>query len=64
MNTIDNNKNLLELFFFFSQGKCKYKRKKEKKFSRSQKNDVRRMIFCENASFDSMNSNQAENRTL
>jgi hypothetical protein len=35
--------------------------KKEKKFSRSQENEVRRGIFCENASFYSVNSNSAEN---
>jgi hypothetical protein len=40
-------------------------KKQEKKFSRSQENEVRGMIFlCENASFYSMNSNLAENRSL
>jgi hypothetical protein len=38
-------------------------KKKEKKFSRSQENEVRRTIFLY-ASFDSMNSNQAENRSV
>jgi hypothetical protein len=30
---------------------------KEKKFSRIQENEVRRVIFCENASLESMKSN-------
>ncbi len=30
---------------YFSLGKCKHKRKKEKKFSRSQENEDRRVIF-------------------
>jgi hypothetical protein len=30
---------------YFSQGKCTFIRKKEKKFSRSKENEVRRVIF-------------------
>ena len=34
-----------KIWGYFSQGKCKYKPKKEKKFSRSQENEVRRVIL-------------------
>jgi hypothetical protein len=37
---------------------------KKEKFSGSQENKVRRVIYCKNASIYSMNSNQAENQTL
>jgi hypothetical protein len=37
---------------------------KIKKFSRIQENEVRKMIFCENASIYSKNSMLAENRSL
>jgi hypothetical protein len=49
-----------KIWGYFSQGKCTYQCKK-KKFSRSQENEVIRVIICENASFYSMNSNPAEN---
>jgi hypothetical protein len=35
--------------------------KKRKSSLRSQENEVRKVIFCENASFYSVNSNPAEN---
>ena len=34
-----------KIWEYFSLGKCKHKRKKEKKFSRSQENEDRRVIF-------------------
>ena len=34
-----------KIWGYFSRGKCKYKPKKEKKFSRSQENEVRRVIL-------------------
>jgi hypothetical protein len=61
----------MEIFFCFQNGlslvifTTKYgvisAQRKKKKFSRSQENEVIRVIFCENASFYSMNSNPAEN---
>ena len=48
----------------FQPRKVQTQTKKEEKFSRSQENEDRRVIFCENASIYSMNSNQAENQTL
>jgi hypothetical protein len=33
-----------KIWGYFSQGKCKFKRKKEKKFSGSQENEVRKVI--------------------
>jgi hypothetical protein len=53
-----------KIWGYFSQGKCKHKRKIKKKFSRSHENEDRRGIFCDNASFYSINSNKAENRSL
>ncbi len=38
--------------------------KKRKSSLRSQENEVRKVIFCENASFYSVNSNPAENWSL
>ncbi len=35
----------LKIWGYFSQGKCKYIPKKEKKFSRSQEKEVRRVIL-------------------
>jgi hypothetical protein len=34
-----------KIWGYFSQGKCKYKPQKEKKFSRSQENEVRSVIL-------------------
>ncbi len=48
----------------FQPRKVNMQKIKEKKFSRSQENEVSRVIFCKNASFYSMNSNPAENQSL
>jgi hypothetical protein len=73
MNTIKNKKidckfSLLQkltwfghifhkIWGYFSQGKCKYKRKKDKKFSRSQENEVRRVIFLYTKNINQLSAN-------
>jgi hypothetical protein len=53
-----------KIWGYFSQGKLKYKRKKIKSSLEARKMKLEGVFVCENASFYSINSNQAENRSL
>jgi hypothetical protein len=48
----------------FQPWKVHIQKKKDKRFSQSQENEARKMIFLENASIYSINSMLAENRSL